>query len=415
MVVAAAPATSSASGAAPMCRTKKSTQAIEPKSPNQHRKSSSSSVPDPSFAHFSTNDNNSSYNFSKSSTSSSVPSLRSFKASLPENPQIYDFSEIRSATSNFLPHGRLSSSSTSSSWRCSLRSKDAVIFQRKSRIPISLPDLQRRLSLISKSHHSSLIKLLGASLSGSYVYLVYEFVAGASLADCLRNPKNPSYTVLSSWLSRMQIATDLAHGLDYMHHGSGLDSTFVHNHIKSSSIIVSEEDNLVLGAKICHFGTAELCGETQARSTKLEGTRGYMAPEFQLTGIVTQKCDVYAFGVVLLELISGAEPLKYIMDENGADGVYRRVTVIESAREAVRSGARGGVRRWVDRRLKDSFPMDVADKMVLVALECVEEDPDRRPDMDRVAGLVSKLFLESHSWAEKMGVPIDISVSFAPR
>ncbi|KAL6182507.1 hypothetical protein ACLB2K_043926 [Fragaria x ananassa] len=133
--------------------------------------------------------------------------------------QIYDTSEISSSTNNFLSH-RLSSSSTSTStsWRCTLRGKDAVVFQRKSRTPINLPDLQQSLSLISRSHHTSLIKLLGASLSGSYVYLVYEFVDGANLADCLRNPNNPSFTVLSSWLSRLQIATDLAHGLDYIHH-----------------------------------------------------------------------------------------------------------------------------------------------------------------------------------------------------
>ncbi|XP_068315020.1 lysM domain receptor-like kinase 3 [Pyrus communis] len=179
---------------------------------------------------------------------------------------------------------RLSSFSTSSSWRCSLRSKDAVIFQRKSRLPISFPDLQCRLSLISKSYHYSHIKLLDASFSGSYVYLVYEFVVDASLTDCLRNPKNPRYTVLWSWLSRMQIAIDLADSLDYMHHGSDLDLTFVYNHINSSSIIVTEEDHLMLGAKICHFGTAELCGKTQARSMKLEGTHGYMAPKFQEQG-----------------------------------------------------------------------------------------------------------------------------------
>ncbi|KAL6212187.1 hypothetical protein ACLB2K_017408 [Fragaria x ananassa] len=133
---------------------------------------------------------------------------------------IYDTSEISSSTNNFLSH-RLSSSSTSTStstsWRCTLRGKDAFVFQRKSRTPIDLPDLQQSLSLISRSHHTSLIKLLGASLSGSYVYLVYEFVDGANLVDCLRNPNNPSFTVLSSWLSRLQIATDLAHGLDYIH------------------------------------------------------------------------------------------------------------------------------------------------------------------------------------------------------
>ncbi|KAL6222851.1 hypothetical protein ACLB2K_006241 [Fragaria x ananassa] len=123
------------------------------------------------------------------------------QSSLPENPMIYDTSEISSSTNNFLSH-RLSSSSTSTStsWRCTLRGKDAV-----------------SLSLISRSHHTSLIKLLGASLSGSYVYLVYEFVDGANLADCLYNPNNPSFTVLSSWLSRLQITTDLAHGLDYIH------------------------------------------------------------------------------------------------------------------------------------------------------------------------------------------------------
>ncbi|KAL6123891.1 hypothetical protein ACLB2K_076408 [Fragaria x ananassa] len=437
----------------PMCKTKKSAQAIEPsRSPHKPRTSKSfsssrSNLNDPFSGNNSgtTGGNNSaSYdNFSKSSTASSVASLKSLKSSLPENPMIYDTSEISSSTNNFLSH-HLSSSSTSTSWRCTLRGKDVVVFQRKSRTPIDLPDLQQSLSLISRSHHSSLIKLLGASLSGSYVYLVYEFVDGANLADCLRNPNNPSFTVLSTWLSRLQIATDLAHGLDYIHRCSGLGSGLVHNHIKSSSIIVT---STTLNAKICHFGTAELTGESRARSKKVEGTRGYMAPEFQLigvichfgtaeltgesrarskkvegtrgymapefqlSGVVTQKCDVYAFGVVMLELMSGEEALKYKIEAE--EGRYKRVSVIETAREAVKCG--GGVRRWVDRRLNDSFPMEVAEKMVQVALECVEDDPERRPDMGWVAGLVSKLFLESQKWAERIGLPLDISVSLAPR
>ncbi|KAL6174832.1 hypothetical protein ACLB2K_051477 [Fragaria x ananassa] len=181
-----------------MCKTKKSTQAIEPsRSPHKPRtsKSFSSSRSNPNDP-FSGNNSTNYDNFSKFSTASSVASL---KSSLPENPMIYDTSEISSSTNNFLSH-RLSSSftSTSTSWRCTLRGKDAVVFEHKSRTPIDLPDLQQSLSLISRSHHTSLIKLLSASLSGSYVYLVYEFVDGANLVDCLRNPNNPSFTVLSS-------------------------------------------------------------------------------------------------------------------------------------------------------------------------------------------------------------------------
>jgi serine/threonine protein kinase len=222
----------------------------------------------------------------------------------------------------------------------------------------------------------------------------------------------------------MQIASDLAHGLDYVHNSSGSGSGFVHNHIKSSSIIVSEEN---FGAKICHFGTSELCGESVtvgdssvsdknlkrsgSREVRFEGTRGYMAPEFQVTGVATQKTDVYAFGVVILELLSGLEAVRFELEGN--DGGYRRVSVVDTAREALKE--HGGVRKWVDRRLKDSFPMDGSEKMIRVGLECVSEIPKERPGMGRVSMEVSKLYLESKEWEEKLGTNIDFSVSLAPR
>ncbi|CAN1238093.1 LysM domain receptor-like kinase 3 [Linum grandiflorum] len=137
-----------------------------------------------------------------------------------------------------------------------------------------------------------------------------------------------------------------------------------------------------------------------------------MAPEFQTRGVVTQKCDVYAFGVVVLELLSGDQALRYEFDE-GSEG-FRRISVIEMAKEAVAGGG-AGVRKWVDGRLKDSYPVDVAEKMVLMGLECVDEDPEKRPLMEKVSVRVSKLYLESKNWAEKIGVPTDFSVSFAPR
>lgn len=285
----------------------------------------------------------------------------------------------------------------------------------------------------------SIIKLLGASISGDHIYLVYEFIQGLNLVECLRNPRNPSYTVLSTWISRMQIATDLAHGLDYVHNNTGLNLSIVHNHIKSSSIIVTEPS---FNANICHFGTAQLCGETDdietletgssKRETEIEegnasfselksydngdryfeGLRDYVSPEFRSSGSVTQKSDVFAFGVVILELLSGQEPLKYRYDKE--TGVFLRTSVIDTATAATAEG-REGLRKWVDRRLNDSFPVEVAEKLIRLALDCVHVDPDNRPDMGRVAGKISKLYLESRIWSDNLKVPAGISVSLAPR
>ncbi|KAJ4845803.1 hypothetical protein Tsubulata_027808 [Turnera subulata] len=154
-------------------------------------------------------------------------------------------------------------------------------------------------------------------------------------------------------------------------------------------------------------------GRQSSGRMKIEGTRGYMAPEFQGSGIVTQKCDVYAFGVVVLELVSGEDALRYYFDEER--GEYRRVSVIDRAREALAAGE-GGVRKWVDRRLRDSFPVKVAEKMILLGLECVEADPGKRPEMARIVVRVSKYYLESKNWAKSIGgMPTDFSVSVAPR
>lgn len=276
----------------------------------------------------------------------------------------------------------------------------------------------------------SIIKLLGASISGNHIYLVYEYINGASLSDCLRSPRNPNFTVLSTWMSRIQIATDLAHGLDYIHNNIGQKVNLVHKYVKSSSVVVTEPS---FNAKICHFGAAEICGESKGNNNVLpdspidskrsanlrfqfEGVRGYMSPEFRLSGIETQKTDIYAFGVVLLELLSGEEPLKYKFDKKSGD--YKRISVIDTVVEAVAGGGdttEGRLRRWIDRRLKDSFPVDVAEKLTRLALECVDVEPEKRPNMGRVAGKISKLYLESRIWSEKVRVPTEFSVSFAPR
>ncbi|PSR86578.1 LysM domain receptor-like kinase [Actinidia chinensis var. chinensis] len=446
-----------------MCKTKMATDAAEPSTsvrtpPRSTSTSTKPNSPTPRTSRLqlksdpstSADYSASSYKLDTSRTTASLSSrtsLSSLHETLPENTHIYEFAEIRSATNNFLAKRYSSSSSSSSSWRCVLRGKDVIVFQRNFGRPIVVEQLRERLSAVCRSHHMSIIKLLGASISGDHIYLVYDFVIGASLSDCLRNPRNPNFTVLSNWMSRMQIATDIAHGLDYVHNNTGMKIGLVHKYIKSGSVIVTEPS---FNAKICHFAAAGICGET-AMETKhfpdpkksdsgeigeespespprmkrsdrqerlFEGVRGYMSPEFRTTGMATQKSDVYAFGVVILELLSGEEPLRYKFDRTSGD--YQKLSVVEAARFAVEGGGGGEetetrLRRWVDGRLKDSFPMDVAGKVTRLALECVHVDPDKRPGMQRVAGKISKLYLDSRIWSERRRVPTEFSVSFAPR
>nr|DAD28519.1 TPA_asm: hypothetical protein HUJ06_029987 [Nelumbo nucifera] len=296
-----------------MCRSKMDINAAEPstttpRTPRRHSRTAKSSFTnssstDPTSVNHTAGSSN---KYTSTTSASSKTSLSSFRDALPENPHLYDFTEICSATNNFLAK-RFSSSAA---WRCTIRGKDVIVFQHKFRRPVEPWQLRQRLATICRGHHVSIIKLRGASISGEHIYLVYDFVNGANLAECLRNPKTPNYTVLSTWLSRMQIATDVAQGLDYIHNYTGLNTNFVHNHIKSSSVIVTEPS---FHAKICHFGTAELCGEvpdeeggqeeeeeeqsgeiteekqrsskikrtTDNRVIKFEGARGYMSPEFQ--------------------------------------------------------------------------------------------------------------------------------------
>ncbi|KAJ3672170.1 hypothetical protein LUZ60_006891 [Juncus effusus] len=403
-----------------MCKSKSSAMASTPQAkPNKARSSRSlPSTPNtPSTPSFLNNSSNyPSYNTGSSSASGTGtgPNSSSLSATLysmrESFPSLVPFAVISSATNHFASN-RLSSSS----YRCSLYNHDTVVFQRTFRLPGQLDPttfLSSRLSVLGKSHHAALVKLLGASIAGAgdHVYLIYEYVHGATLSECLRNPKNPNYTMLNTWISRIQIAADLSDGLEYIHNQSGI----IHNRIKSSGMMITDPS---LRAKICHFGSADLSGELEesklvSGGKRIDGTRGYIAPELIYGGRISYQSDVFAFGVVLLELISGEEPIKFRFRKDRKE--FERVSLIDTANKAVETGAEG-VRKWVDSRLRDSFPIDSAERLILVALKCVESDPAARPDMSWVAGKISKIYLESKVWAERVNPPTDFSVSMTPR
>ncbi|XP_066332915.1 lysM domain receptor-like kinase 3 [Miscanthus floridulus] len=379
----------------------------------------------------------SSYSTSSSTTASSAASLAALRDSLPELPLLFTFHDLAAATANFSAAHRLvpAAPSSSNSFRCALRGHPAAVFRRPLRRDAR--DVAARLAVLGHCHHAAITRLLGAAASPdrTTLFLAYELVPDASpLSVLLRNPKNPSFTPLASWHSRLQLAADVCDALYYVH----LQADTIHNRLSASSVLVCGDGPLPR-AKIAHFGAADLAGElpvehkdddgggskgsssssgghrrTSSRGRRIEGTRGYMAPELVAGGPPSRRSDVFALGVVLLELLSGQEPVRYELVNRGT-GEYERTSLIDTAAAAVAEGGGEGMRRWVDRRLRDSFPVDAAELLTTLALRCVAKDPLARQDMAWVAAKVSKLFLEAQEWAAKFNVPTDISISIAPR
>ncbi|ERN11437.1 hypothetical protein AMTRI_Chr03g137940 [Amborella trichopoda] len=369
-------------------------------------------------------------NFSKESqiTSASSTSLSSLRASLPQRPILFSLSEISRATNNF--RSQKLGGRSSMAWKCALREKQVAVLQRNVTYPI---EFQSVLSDLCSIHHKEVIKLIGGCLEGETIFLVYEFEDGLSLSDCLRGSKIPGFTVLSSWVSRIQIALDVAKALEYMHHDIPL--VYVHKYLKGSSIIVFEPE---YRAKVANFGASILTGEFPMKfeehsgskseimeensvefggrvrrygSRKIVGTQGYMAPEYVSDGVITQKSDVFSFGVVVLEILSGEEPVKYVHDKENNE--FKKVSLIENVGSILAEPLR--LRTWVDSRLKDSYPVECAERVIQIAASCVDLDPKKRPDMRWVSVEMSRVLMKSEKWAQNLRGRKGVTVTFEAR
>ncbi|XXG90304.1 hypothetical protein AAC387_Pa12g2107 [Persea americana] len=168
------------------------------------------------------------------------------------------------------------------------------------------------IGMISALQHPNLVKLYGCCSEGNQLLLVYEYMENNSLARALFGPEEQQLKL--DWPTRQRICVGIARGLAYLHEESRLK--IVHRDIKATNVLLDKD----LIPKISDFGLAKLDEEENTHiSTRIAGTIGYMAPEYALRGYLTDKADVYSFGIVALEIVSGKSNTNY---KQKVDGVY---------------------------------------------------------------------------------------------
>ncbi|CAN7089312.1 unnamed protein product [Brassica rapa subsp. narinosa] len=221
---------------------------------------------------------------------------------------------------------------------------------------------------IGRVRHKNLVRLLGYCVEGEHRMLVYEYVDNGNLEQWLHGDALGAKSPLT-WEIRMNIVLGTAKGLMYLH--EGLEPKVVHRDIKSSNILLDKQWN----AKVSDFGLAKLLGsEMSYVTTRVMGTFGYVAPEYASTGMLNERSDVYSFGVLVMEMISGRNPVDYSRPVG-------EVNLVEWLKRMVSNREAEGV---LDPRLVDKPSLRSLKRTLLVALRCVDPNAQKRPKMGHV-------------------------------
>lgn len=231
-------------------------------------------------------------------------------------------------------------------------------------------EFKAEVEIISRVHHRHLVSLVGYCISEHQRLLIYEYVPNKTLEHHLHGNGMP----VLEWTKRLKIALGAAKGLAYLH--EDCHPKIIHRDIKSANILLDD----AFEAQVADFGLAKPSNDTHTHvSTRVMGTFGYMAPEYASSGKLTDRSDVFSFGVVLLELVTGrksVDPSQPLGDES----------LVEWARPLLIRGLEtGDLSELVDPRLEKHYVESEMIRMVEAAAACVRHSAPKRPRMAQVA------------------------------
>ncbi|KAL8208733.1 hypothetical protein R6Q57_008145 [Mikania cordata] len=238
------------------------------------------------------------------------------------------------------------------------------------------------IAAIASVQHVNLVRLLGYCIHSNMRFLVYEFITNGSLASWIfSSGRSNCVSGCLSWRLRTAVALDVAKALAYLH--NDCRSKVLHLDVKPENILLDENHRAI----VSDFGLSKLMSRDQSRVlTTLRGTKGYLAPEWLLDLGVTEKSDVFSYGMVLLEMIGGRRNVT-VIDTGGGGGADRSKRKFQYFPKIVTEKMKAGrIMEVVDQRLLDHGGIDEKEvrKMVHVALWCVQEKVRRRPSMVEV-------------------------------
>ncbi|PON84517.1 LysM receptor kinase [Trema orientale] len=293
----------------------------------------------------------------------------------------FSYEELAKATDDFSLAHKIGQGGFGAVYYAELRGEKAAI--KKMDMQASREFLAE-LKVLTRVHHLNLVRLIGYCVEGS-LFLVYEYIENGNLSQHLRGSEREPLP----WSTRVQIALDSARGLEYIHEHTV--PVYIHRDIKSANILIDKNFH----AKVADFGLTKLTevGSTSI-PTRLVGTFGYMPPEYAQYGDVSPKVDVYAFGVVIYELISAKEaivkPDSSVAESKGLVGLFEDVLNQPDSKD--------DLRKLVDPRLGENYPVDSVRKMAQLAKACTHENPQLRPSMRSIVVALMTLSSSTEDW-----------------
>ncbi|ONI16263.1 hypothetical protein PRUPE_3G088100 [Prunus persica] len=227
------------------------------------------------------------------------------------------------------------------------------------------------VEILARVRHKNLLSLRGYCAEGQERLIVYDYMPNLSLLSHLHGQH--SAECLLDWNRRMNIAIGSAEGIAYLHHHA--TPHIIHRDIKASNVLVDSD----FQAQVADFGFAKLIpdGATHV-TTRVKGTLGYLAPEYAMLGKASESCDVYSFGILLLELASGKKPIEKL-----SSTMKRTVTDW-----ALPLACERKFDELADPKLNGKYAVDELKRVIFVALLCAHSRPERRPTMLEVVELL---------------------------